>query len=42
MELFELYRALLERTTRIEQVGEAHFRKRQSVRGIEILNLAVA
>jgi cytochrome P450 len=42
MELFELYRAMLQRTTRIEQVGEAYFRKRQSVRGIETLNLAVA
>jgi cytochrome P450 len=42
MDLFELYRALLDQTTRIEEVGRARFRARQSVRGIENLVLAVA
>lgn len=41
MELLELYGALLDATTHIERVGEARFRLRQSVRGIEVLDLAV-
>jgi cytochrome P450 len=43
MELFEVYRAMLGRTKRIEQVGEARFRAgRQSALGIDNLHLAVS
>jgi hypothetical protein len=42
MELFELYRALLQRTKTIELVGEACFRKRQSAFGIDKLDLIVS
>jgi cytochrome P450 len=41
MELFELYKALLERTTRID-VADARFRKdRQAAFGMDTLNLTV-
>jgi cytochrome P450 len=43
MELFEVYRAMSQRTTRIEQAGEERFRAgRQSALGIDDLNLRVS
>jgi cytochrome P450 len=43
MELYELYRAMLGRTQRIELIGEARFRaERQAALGIDKLNLAVS
>jgi hypothetical protein len=43
MELFEVFRAMLQRTTRIEQIGDAEYRRnRQTALGIDKLVLAVA
>jgi cytochrome P450 len=43
MELFEIYRAMLQRTTRIDLIGEPGYRlNRQTALGIEHLTLAVA
>jgi pimeloyl-[acyl-carrier protein] synthase len=42
IEIYELFRALLQRCDNIELEGEALFRDRQSVRGVEDIHLRVA
>ncbi|MAT51181.1 MAG: hypothetical protein CMK32_08360 [Porticoccaceae bacterium] len=41
IEMYEMFRALLAKTNHIEQVGDAVHRSRQSVRGVEKLDLKV-